>query len=313
MQKPFFRKLPFNFKHKHSPSSSPSPNPVKIRNRVLIITVCAVLITAILGSVCFFSGIGKPERVVPAGKCSSYAHRTSSETRSHAPSAASFAAKPSQSAAKAVCKPKKVIYLTFDDGPSTLTVPLLNVLDKYHVKATFFVVGINDKNEASDLKEIVRRGHAIGVHSYTHNYRQIYASPEAFFSDFDEMHSLIKNATGIDTKIYRFPGGSVNAYNKKTRKAIIQNLKQRGYVFFDWNAGGGDAVVHPQAAKILSEALTTTHMHDNSVVLFHNSSVKSVTLSIIPQFISTLQKEGYTFAVLNPSVDNHPFIFYHDA
>lgn len=302
MQKPSF-----NFKHTHN------PNTIKIRNRVLIITVCAALISAIVGSVCFFSGIGKPERAVPAGKSSPYAHRIFSETRSHAPSAASFAPKPLQPAAKAVGKPKKVIYLTFDDGPSTLTVPLLNVLDKYHVKATFFVVGVNDKDEVSDLKEIARRGYAIGVHSYTHDYRQIYASPEAFFSDFDKMHSLIKNATGIDTKIYRFPGGSVNTYNKKTRKAIIQGLKQRGYVFFDWNAGGGDAVVHPQAAKILSEALTTTHMHNNSIVLFHNSSVKSATLSIIPQFISTLQKEGYTFAALNPSVDNRPFIFYHDA
>ncbi|HCW79942.1 MAG TPA: hypothetical protein DG942_02410, partial [Ruminococcaceae bacterium] len=182
MQKPSF-----NFKHTHN------PNTVKIRNRVLIITVCAALISAIVGSVCFFSGIEKPERAVPAGKSSSYAHRTFSETRSHAPSAASFAPKPSQPAAKAVVKPKKVIYLTFDDGPSTLTVPLLNVLDKYHVKATFFVVGVNDKDEVSDLKEIARRGHAIGVHSYTHDYRQIYASPEAFFSDFDKMHSLIKN------------------------------------------------------------------------------------------------------------------------
>ena len=187
--------------------------------------------------------------------------------------------------------------------------PLLDVLDRYHVKATFFVVGVNDKNEADDLKEIVRRGHAVGVHSWSHNYRQIYASPEAFFSDYDRMHRMILETTGVDTKICRFPGGSVNAYNAKTRKAIFEGLKQRGSVYYDWNAAGGDAGGKTTPGAILRSALNGVHAHGTSVVLFHNTTAKKATLRQMPEFLETLKREGYTFATLNPSVSNAPYIF----
>jgi peptidoglycan/xylan/chitin deacetylase (PgdA/CDA1 family) len=203
----------------------------------------------------------------------------------------------------------KTVYLTFDDGPSSLTVPLLDVLDQYQVKATFFVVGVNDKNETRDLKEIVNRGHAIGVHSWSHNYRKIYASPQAFFEDYDKIHQAILDATGVDTKIYRFPGGSVNGYNSKTRTAICAELKSRGVVYFDWNAGGDDAGGQTTPDGICRKALQNVHAHRVSVVLFHNTSAKSATLKQMPKFISTLQKEGYKFDVLSDSVNNAPFIF----
>jgi peptidoglycan/xylan/chitin deacetylase (PgdA/CDA1 family) len=203
----------------------------------------------------------------------------------------------------------KTVYLTFDDGPSTLTVPLLDVLDRYHVKATFFVVGVNDKNETHDLKEIVRRGHAVGVHSWSHNYRQIYASPEAFFSDYDRMHHMILETTGVDTKICRLPGGSVNAYNAKTREAIFRGLKQRGFVYYDWNAAGGDAEGKMTSGAILHSALNGVHAHGTSVVLFHNTTAKKATLRQMPEFLETLKREGYTFATLDPSVNNAPYIF----
>ena len=177
------------------------------------------------------------------------------------------------------------------------------------MKATFFVVGVNDANETQDLKEIARRGHAIGVHSWTHNYRQIYASPEAFFEDFDRIHKMIYDVTGVNTKICRFPGGSVNDFNRKTRKAIISELKQRGYVYFDWNVSSGDAAGKTTASAIYTSALQGVHKHHTSVVLFHNTAAKSATLSQVPNFIATLKKEGYRFSVLSPSVDNTPFIF----
>jgi peptidoglycan/xylan/chitin deacetylase (PgdA/CDA1 family) len=203
----------------------------------------------------------------------------------------------------------KTVYLTFDDGPSSLTQPLLDVLDQYHVKATFFVVGGSSKNEARDLQEIVKRGHAIGVHSWTHNYRQIYASEEAFFSDFDRMHKEILDVTGVDTKICRFPGGSVNNFNPKTRRAIIKELKKRGYVYFDWNAGGEDAGGAKTPETIYQSALNGVHRHRVSVVLFHNTAAKQATLQQLPRFLLTLKNEGYQFAVLDTTVDNGPFIF----
>ena len=203
----------------------------------------------------------------------------------------------------------RTVYLTFDDGPSTLTEPLLDVLDKYKVKATFFVVGVNDKNEARDLKAIASRGHAIGVHSWTHDYRKIYASPQAFFEDYDKMHQAIFDATGVDTKILRFPGGSVNGYNTKTRAAICEELRRRGVVYFDWNAGGEDASGQTTPDGIYRTAMRGVRAHRVSVVLFHNTSAKGATLRQMPKFISTLQSEGYRFDVLGPGVDNAPFIF----
>lgn len=203
----------------------------------------------------------------------------------------------------------RTVYLTFDDGPSSLTVPLLDVLDRYDVKATFFVVGAYDKNETADLKEIARRGHTIGVHSYSHDYRQIYASPEAFFRDFDRMHALIQQAAGVDAKILRFPGGSVNGYNKRTRAAILQGLKQRGYVYYDWNVSAEDAVKRPVSQRIVQNVLRGVHQHRVSVVLMHNTEAKGATLRALPQILERLKSEGYTFGQLGPSVDNSSFIF----
>ncbi len=203
----------------------------------------------------------------------------------------------------------KVVYMTFDDGPSDLTVPLLNILDRYHVKATFFVVGSFDKEETSDLKAIVDHGQAIGVHSYTHDYRQIYSSSTAFFSDVDRMHDRILRDTGVNTRILRFAGGSVNAYNRKICKTLKAGLKQRGYVYYDWNVSSGDATTRTNARSILSNALDGVRRHRVSVVLFHNSAPKEATLDDIPKFIETLQGEGYRFASLDPPVDNAPFVF----
>lgn len=203
----------------------------------------------------------------------------------------------------------KTVYLTFDDGPSNLTPPLLDVLDQFHVKATFFVVGAYDPHVSEHLKEIAARGHAIGIHSYSHNYRQIYASERAFFEDFDRMHDLVRETTGIDSRICRFPGGSVNAYNRKTGTAIVSDLKRKGYVYFDWNASSGDAGGQNSPDGIYQSAMAGVHLHRISVVLFHNTSAKRATLQQMPRFLETLKEEGYTCRVLNPTVDNAPFIF----
>ncbi|WP_416201116.1 MAG: hypothetical protein ACFWUD_02150 [Thermocaproicibacter melissae] len=273
------------------------------------------------------AGSSKP---VPSSAVSSAAAVSS---RAVVSSAAASSAKPAPSSSKRPAKPastkpveedpdpsetpsyqtslpkEKTVYLTFDDGPSSLTKPLLDILDQYQVKATFFVVGVNDKNETRDLQEIVKRGHAIGVHSWTHNYRQIYASEEAFFADFDRMHKAILDATGVDTKICRFPGGSVNSFNAKTRREIIMGLKRRGYVYFDWNVCSEDAAKAKTPEEIYQYALNGVHQHRVSVVLFHNTAAKQATLQQLPRFLSTLKSEGYKFAVLDTSVDNSPFIF----
>lgn len=311
----------------------------RTRNRLLMIFACVVAVT--LCGFGFFSafepvmaGLSRtkpaavfsmaPVSAVSSGAASAFSSPSPSSSFSPASSSSSPASTPASSgedsepddsgvssrSGRGPGLPSgKTVYLTFDDGPSSLTAPLLDVLDECQVKATFFVVGVNDANETHDLQEIARRGHAIGVHSWTHNYHQIYASTEAFFADFDRMHQAIFNATGIDTKICRFPGGSVNGYNTKTRRAIVKGLKQRGYVYYDWNVSGSDTVENISSDAIFRTALQGVHAHRVSVVLFHNTSAKAATLRQVPKFISTLKNEGYRFAVLSPSVDNSPFIF----
>ena len=203
----------------------------------------------------------------------------------------------------------KVVYLTFDDGPSNLTIPLLDVLDQYKVKATFFLIGKTDPQSIKEMKEIVNRGSVVGVHSYTHQYKAIYATPAAFLDDFKRMHDLLLKTTGVDTYIYRYAGGSENSYNHNTAKAIISEMNRRGYTYYDWNVSSGDAERGATAQSIYSQTINGVHGHSHSVVLFHNTKFKGDTLSQMAKIIQTLQKEGYRFATLDPSVDNQPYIF----
>lgn len=203
----------------------------------------------------------------------------------------------------------KTVYLTFDDGPSNLTKPLLEVLDRYQVKATFFLVGKTGRQDLQDMKDIVQRGHAIGVHSYTHQFRQIYKDPAAFLDDFAKMHDLILKTTGVDTHIYRFAGGSVNGYNRSTAKAIITEMNRRGYTYYDWNVSSEDAEVGTTAQQIYNNVIRGVHSHTHSVVLCHNTGAKKKTLEQMPKILETLLKEGYTFKTLDDTVNNAPYIF----
>lgn len=203
----------------------------------------------------------------------------------------------------------KVVYLTFDDGPSDLTEPLLNVLDRYHVKATFFVIGKTEKKDLQDMRAIVTRGHSIGMHSYSHNYKQIYADPKAFLNDFERIHTLILNTTGVDTHIYRFPGGSYNSYNRQYAGQIIAEMDRRGYTYFDWNVDSGDAKTGVSASAVYNNSVREAQRYGKAVILMHNTNVKRATLAQLPRIIETLQQKGYRFATLDETVDNQDFIF----
>lgn len=204
----------------------------------------------------------------------------------------------------------KVVYLTFDDGPSNLTEPLLNILDQYGVKATFFVIaqGKPKENCAAWMNDIVHRGHALALHSYTHDYRQIYASTQAFLDDFARMSDFMQQSTGEKATMFRFPGGSVNSYNKLNGKAIRSEMARRGYTYYDWNVSSGDAAVVTTAGNIYRNVIRGVHKYHTSIVLMHNSADKSATLSQVANIITTLKKEGYRFDKLDPSVKPINFV-----
>ncbi len=204
----------------------------------------------------------------------------------------------------------KICYLTFDDGPSDNTPKILDVLDRYNVKATFFVVGNAGRAYPKYLTEIVNRGHAIALHSYTHEYDQIYVSEEAFFSDLNKLDELVYNWTGVHTKLMRFPGGSSNAVSKKYCAGIMtrltQSIVEKGYHYFDWNAMCGDAEYvpghYPHSVEELMEYIKESSTSSSVCVLMHDTNDKATTVDALPQIIEYYQSYGYEFAALDETV-----------
>lgn len=181
------------------------------------------------------------------------------------------------------------VYLTFDDGPSIYTAEILDILALYGVKATFFVVGQEDEESAALYKRIVDEGHTIGMHSYSHKYTEIYASKESFKEDLERIRSLIKDKTGVECSLYRFPGGSSNTIGKKYIQEYIGYLEEEGIAYFDWNVSSKDATGIPLSInELVRNSTEGLEQFDNAVILLHDSSTKYSTVQALPQIIETI-------------------------
>lgn len=204
-------------------------------------------------------------------------------------------------------KGDKVVYLTFDDGPSALTPEVLKVLADNDIKATFFVVGRSDAKSKAIMKDIVDQGHTIGMHTYTHEYHQIYASPSAFLEDMARLRSLIVDATGTEPALIRFAGGSVNSYNKPIARTLANEMTRRGYTYHDWNVNPGDAERGATRSTIYQRAVSQSKQFEKAVVLFHDAGNKHDTLAELPKVIQELKRSGYRFDKLDASVNPMTF------
>ncbi len=193
---------------------------------------------------------------------------------------------------------ERTVYLTFDDGPSSNTYSILSYLRKANVKATFFVVPNRSEECAATLRAIAADGHAIGIHSASHEYEKIYASVEAFLDDFYEAWDIVREATGISTEIFRFPGGSNNDYNVDTRDAIIAEMTRRGFRFYDWNVDSYD-VTGATWTQMYNSIPAEVKNNYRSIVLMHDASVRQNTVLVLEDIIKVLQDEGYKFDKIN--------------
>ena len=145
----------------------------------------------------------------------------------------------------------KKVYLTFDDGPSSNTDQILDILKDYDVKATFFVVGKTDERSVKAYQRIVEEGHTLAMHSYSHKYDEIYESKEAFARDLNSLQEYLYETTGVWPRIYRFPGGSSNTVSKVDMQELIEYLTDIGITYFDWNVASGDAVSRTLPAETI--------------------------------------------------------------
>lgn len=193
---------------------------------------------------------------------------------------------------------KKVAYLTFDDGPSENNTPeILNILDKYNVKATFFVVGSMASKYPDLVKLEYEKGHAIGNHTYSHNYKYIYSNVNAFIDDVNKDDEVLKSIIGTkyDSKLVRFPGGSFGVKMKPFRDALIK----AGYHYVDWNDLTGDAEgKNVSVDKLLSNLKKYTENEEHVVILMHDAPDKTTTAEALPMVIEYLKSLGYSFAKL---------------
>lgn len=195
----------------------------------------------------------------------------------------------------------KVIYLTFDDGPGPYTDKLLGILDKYDVKATFFVTNCYPKYQTCIAKE-ARAGHAVAVHSYSHDYAKIYRSESAYWSDFNKMNDIIKKQTGSLSTMFRFPGGSSNTVSRKYKTGIMTKLVkqagEKGLTYCDWSVSSGDAERATSSRQVFKNIANGVKGRKKSVVLCHD--VKSYTVDAMDRTIQWCLEHGYEFRVLEP-------------
>ncbi len=205
--------------------------------------------------------------------------------------------------------PNKTIFLTFDDGPSARTGEVLDILKQKNVKATFFVVGNTSTAGKDYMKWIVEEGHTIAPHTFTHNFKSIYSSVEAYLNDFNKIYTLIYETTGVKPTIFRFAGGSKNSFNKNNYREIIAEMTRRGFDYYDWNLSTGDAAKKSltPAEKCLSNVLNYSAKYNNAVVLMHDAQPKTTTVQALPALIDGLRNQGFSFQKLSNEIYPVPY------
>ncbi len=205
-------------------------------------------------------------------------------------------------------KKEKTVYLTFDDGPSRHTEKILRILRKYNIKATFFAVGKNDPKSKKFMRRIVEEGHTLAPHSYTHAYNKIYTSVDSFLDDFKKINDLIYETTGVRPNILRFPGGTVNVYNRRIFRELSAEMLRRGYTFYDWDVSAADATKSATADSVMKSIIYGVHENRRNIVLMHDTSEK--TLKALEKTIIYLKNKGFAFDRLTNEVE--PVTFYYN-
>lgn len=202
-------------------------------------------------------------------------------------------------ASEPITSEEKVVYLTFDDGPTPkITEEILDILKAHNVKATFFIVGKEIKGREAILKRIYEEGHGIGLHTYSHNFKKIYQSADAFIAEMDQDLEAINETLGttLDIKAIRFPGGSAGRLNQKWLDA----LNQKGYQIYDWNVDLQDGVKgNLSPSEFVRNATKSLDKSSRKIILAHCNSNNHNTCCALPEIIKYYKEQGYTFKAID--------------
>ena len=202
---------------------------------------------------------------------------------------------------------EKVVYLTFDDGPSENTEKVLDVLKQYDVKATFFITGSGEEYRPM-IRRAYEEGHTIGLHTYSHKYEEVYASEDAYFADLEKVGKIAEEQIGFVPCFIRFPGGASNTVSAKYKQGIMTQLtgkvQEKGYQYYDWNVDSGDGG-GAGIEEIKTRSVTEQYSH--VVILFHDSQTKDGTVDALPAVIDYYKEHGYEFR----AIDRESFVSHH--
>lgn len=199
----------------------------------------------------------------------------------------------------------KEVYLTFDDGPSDKTTEnILDVLKENDVKATFFIIGKYIEGREDILKRIVKEGHSLGLHTYSHNYKTIYQNNKVFIDEMLKCQNEIYKATGVKTNIIRFPGGSVKRLDEKFKK----ELEEEGFKIYDWNMALTDGI-NPKApvGKFYKEGTKRKKPLSKVILLMHCDCLNKNTCRALPDIIEFYKEKGYEFKIIDKNTPEFVF------
>ena len=193
----------------------------------------------------------------------------------------------------------KRVFLTFDDGPSqTVTIPILDLLKKENIKATFFVLGNRAKLNPEILKREYAEGHFIASHGYSHVYSQIYETPQSVLDEYNKSVEAIRNAIGEPTynpHLFRFPGGYFGGKYASIKQEALQILEQNEIFHVDWNALTADAAGNSTTEQFIAEIDKTAVKHNSVVLLMHDAGTKTATAEALPEIIKYFRDRNYEF------------------
>lgn len=195
--------------------------------------------------------------------------------------------------------PEKVVFLTFDDGPSRNTVKILDTLKRYNVNATFFLIGENLTESGVEIaKRTLEEGHMLGMHTETHAYNEIYRSVDSFLADYDKLASRFVEEFGECPAVFRFPGGSYSNYINPIKQDLKKEMERRGFLCYDWNVSGEDSVGTPTAASIKKNIFDSIEGQKQPIVLLHDAPCSNLTAEVLPEILERLIADGYEFRTL---------------